>query len=41
MAQDARQLDAVKVSRGYESTLAECKVVVHALAQELEKMQNS
>ena len=41
MAQDARQLDAVKVSRGYESTLAECKVVAHALAQELEKMQNT
>ena len=41
MAQDARQLDSVKASRGNEATLAECKTVVLALAQELEKVRTS
>lgn len=37
MGQDARQLDKVKASQGDEKFLAECKVVVVALAQELGK----
>lgn len=41
MAQDARQLDSVKASRGNEATLAECRAVVQALAQELEKVRTS
>jgi hypothetical protein len=41
MNQDARQLNAVKPSRQDEKVFAECRAVVQALAQELEKVRTS